>query len=178
MNHYARNVALARPLPLILGRVRTFAIVIGILFSQATLGQTTRTTPSALPTIGTLPASSSTSPNTPCSSFNSTSPCYSGGTSRRPCYSAVAPDQPCPTAALPYSQTSPTPSPPVSKTSQSAGAVHAFTQDQATATIEAQGYSSVSDLRRDSKGVWHARAEKDGQFRNVILDAKGTVADN
>jgi hypothetical protein len=52
---------------------------------------------------------------------------------------------------------------------------HAFTQDQAKAQIEAQGYSKVSGLRRDALGVWRGTAEKDGTVGNVTLDGKGNV---
>jgi hypothetical protein len=55
--------------------------------------------------------------------------------------------------------------------------VHALTQDQAKAQIEAKGYSNVSDLRRDREGNWHGKAEKEGQLRSVTLDRDGNVAE-
>ena len=157
--------------------IRTILIAVCFM-SNSAFGQTTRTGPSASSTTATIPSSSSTSPNTPCSSFNPTSPCYTARIPRNPCYSAVAPDQPCSVATTPYPQAPPTPTPPESKTVKSAAAVHVFTQDQANAKIEAQGYSNVSALRRDARGNWRGKAEKDGLLRNITLDGEGKVTEN
>jgi hypothetical protein len=53
--------------------------------------------------------------------------------------------------------------------------VHALTQDQAMAQIEAKGYSNVLGLRRDALGIWRGKAEKDGLAGNVTLDREGNV---
>ncbi len=150
-------------------------VVIGIgLISSCAFGQTTRTNPSASATIRAIPSSSSTSPNTPCASSNPTSPCYSVGAPRSPCYSAVGLNQPCSAASVPYSQTSPTPSPSADKMAQRS-VVHALTKDQATAKILAKGYSHVANLRRDAEGGWRGKAEKDGATADVRLDRNGNV---
>jgi hypothetical protein len=146
-----------------------------ICLSSSAFGQTTHTSPSASSTIPTIPSSSSTGPNVPCGPFNSTSPCYSARTPRSPCYSALAPNQPCSTTTTPYPPTPPTPSP--SNPKGRLTAVHALTQDQAKAQIEAKGYSNVSGLRRDRKGTWNGRAEKDGLTRNVTLDRDGNLTE-
>ena len=56
--------------------------------------------------------------------------------------------------------------------------VRAFTEDQAKSQIEAKGYSSVTGLRRDAKGIWSGKAVKDGIPVNVTLDLSGNVAAN
>jgi hypothetical protein len=141
------------------------------LISGGAIGQTTRTNRSAASTSPTIPSSSSTSANSPCNSSNPTSPCYSAKAPRDPCYSAVAPNQPCSTTTTPYA---PTPSPPKPAAAPEA-AVHAFTEDQARAQIEAKGYSRISRLRKDAEGYWRGKAEKDGVPVNVTLNADGNV---
>jgi hypothetical protein len=154
-------------------RPRARAVIIGLcLIDGCAFAQTTRTNPSAASTTATIPSSSSTSSNTPCNSFNPTSPCFSARIPRNPCYSAVAPDQPCSTTTTPNPQTSPTPLPLAPKAAPKG---NAFTQDQAKAQIEAQGYSNVSGLRRDAKGIWQGKAEKDGLVGHVLLDQDGNV---
>lgn len=145
-----------------------------LLISDCAFGQTTRTGSSASSTSKIIPFSSSTSPNSPCSPNNPTSPCYSANAPRNPCYSAVAPDEPCSTTTTPNSA-APAVAPP-SATTLAIG--HAFTADQAKAQIEAKEYSKVSGLRKDAKGIWRGKAEKDGLPVNVILDANGGVTDN
>ena len=146
------------------------------LMSGYAFGQTTRTNPSSSSTSSTIPSSSSTSPNSPCSPTNPSSPCYSAKSPRNPCYSAVAPNEPCSSTITPPSQPSAAPEPRGATTTQAA--VRAFTEDQAKSQIEAKGYSSVSGLRRDTKGRWSGKAEKDGSLVNVTLDVNGNVTTN
>jgi cytoskeletal protein RodZ len=145
------------------------------LISGCAFGQTTRTSPSASSTSPTIPSSSSTSPNSPCSSTNPTSPCYAAKAPRNPCFNAAAPNEPCSTTTTPYSRPSPAPS-PAATTPQAT--VHAFTEDQAKAQIQAKGYSRVSGLRKDVEGIWRGKAEKDGFPVNVTLDVNGNVTAN
>jgi hypothetical protein len=148
----------------------TFALIPGFA-----LGQTTRTNPASTSTTRTIPSSPSTSPNAPCySSTNPTSPCYSS--TANPCYSAAAPNEPCSPPTKPSSLTAPLASPPTTTAPQALG--HAFTQAQAKSQIEAKGYSSVSGLQKDSKGIWRGNALKDGKPVNVILDPQGSVVAN
>lgn len=145
------------------------------LASGSALAQTTRTSPSASSTIKSIPSSSSTSPNSPCNPTNPTSPCYSANAPRNPCYSALAPNEPCSTTTTPSPLASPPapPSPALPGGRSSTGS--AFTTDQAKSQIEAAGYSNVSGLRKDPKGVWRGNAIKDGMTVNVTLDADGKV---
>lgn len=141
------------------------------LGSQGALAQTTRTSPSSSATFKSLPSSSSTSPNSPCNPNNPTSPCFSANAPRDPCYSALTPSEPCSTTTTPPSVAAPTPA-PAGPQSLASGAV---TMDQAKSRIEAAGYSSVSGIRTEPKGVWRANAVKDGQTVTVTLDADGKV---
>jgi hypothetical protein len=86
----------------------------------------------------------------------------------------MRPNEPCSTTTTPNSRTSP---PPPAVTTHQA-TVHALTADQAKAQIEAKGYSDASELRKDVKGIWHGKAEKDGTPVNVTLDLKGDVTAN
>ena len=145
------------------------------LISDCAFGQTTRMNPSSSSTSPTIPSSSSTSPNSPCSSTNPTSPCYAAEAPRNPCYNAAAPNEPCSTTTTPNSQTSPA---PTATTTTPQATVRAFTKDQAEKQIEAKGYSSVSGLQKDAKGIWRGKAEKDGLPVNVTLDVSGDVTAN
>lgn len=153
-----------------------FVVTITFAFIPAfALGQTTRTNPSSASTIGTIPSSTSTSPNTPCySSTNPTSPCYS--TTANPCYAATAPNESCSPPTKPFPSAAPLVLQPVPTSPQAPA--HAFTEDQAKSQIEAKGYSSVSGLQKDSKGIWRGKALKDGKPVNVILDFQGSVVAN
>jgi len=149
-----------------------FALVAG-----SSSGQTTRTNPSASSTIPTIPSSSSTSPSSPCySSSNPTSPCYSANAPTNPCYSAAAPNEPCSPTSTPYSSTTSAVSSPITTSPQAL--THTFTADQAKSRIQAKGYSNVSGLRKDAKGIWRGKAEKDGFPMDVTLDVNGSVTAN
>jgi hypothetical protein len=158
-------------------KIKMRAIIIAVaalsLASGSALAQTTRTSPSSSPTSKSIPSSSSTSPSSPCNPTNPTSPCYSANAPRDPCYSAVAPNEPCSNTTTPPPQTLP---PPPAPPSGRPSAGSAFTTDQAKSQIEAAGYSNVSELRRDSKGIWRGSAAKDGLTVNVMLDAGGKVS--
>src|SRR5262245_36319431 len=59
-------------------------------------------------------------------------------------------------------------------TTSKAGA--ALTETQAKARIEAQGYSNVSELKKDTQGDWMAKAMKNGKSVDLSLDARGQIA--
>jgi hypothetical protein len=144
------------------------------LGSEGALAQTTRISPSSSSTFKSLPSSSSTSPNSPCNPNNPTSPCFSANAPRDPCYSALTPNEPCSTTTTLPSVAAPTAPTPAPAGPQSL-ASGALTIDQAKSRIEKAGYSSVSGIRKDPKGVWRANAVKDGQTVTVTLDADGNV---
>jgi hypothetical protein len=139
------------------------------------LAQTTRTNPSASSTVKSIPSSSSTSPNSPCNPSNPTSPCFSANAPRNPCYSAAAPNEPCSTTTTPTPLSPPAPPPAPASPGPLSSSGSAFTTDQAKSQIETAGYSNVSELRRDSKGIWRGKAVKDGLTVNVALDREGKI---
>jgi hypothetical protein len=156
-----------------LGSVLAAAVAL-CMISGCAFGQTTRTSPSASSTTKSIPSSSSTSPNSPCDSTNPTSPCYSANAPRNPCFNALAPNEPCSTTTTPNPPTAPPQSAPAAAiTSQAIS--RAFTADQAKSQIEADGYSKVSGLKKDDKGIWQGKAVKDGLPVNVTLDTAGKV---
>ena len=52
---------------------------------------------------------------------------------------------------------------------------NSFTEGQAKSRIEAQGFTNVTDLKKDDKGVWMAKASKGGKSSTVALDYQGNV---
>ena len=57
--------------------------------------------------------------------------------------------------------------------SQPAKGANSFTVGQARTRMEKEGYANVSDLTKDNNGVWHGKAQKDGNPTTVWLDYKG-----
>ena len=146
------------------------------LTSNHGFGQTTRTNPSSASTVKSIPSSSSTGPNSPCSNTNPTSPCYSANAPRNPCFSAAAPDEPCSTTVTPNFQTAPPSKKPAASVQKSAE--RTFTADQAKSQIEAEGYTNVSELRKDTAGRWRGKAVKEGLTLDITLDPGGKVTSN
>jgi hypothetical protein len=141
------------------------AIVVSMTGLSA-FAQTQPTRPSAYRTFATMRSGWATAPLSPCygygrrhrwSSFNPTSPCYTGTPYAN--YSAFEPFEfPKPTnrAALPGSAS--------------------LNEDQAKLRIEAKGYSSVTMLERDRRGIWRGKATmRDGRPVNVTLDLEGDI---
>lgn len=52
---------------------------------------------------------------------------------------------------------------------------NSFTEDQAKSRIQDAGYSDVSALTKDDKGIWRGKANKDGKSAAVALDYQGNV---
>ena len=52
---------------------------------------------------------------------------------------------------------------------------NSFTEGQAKSRIESNGYSNVSDLKKDDSGIWTGTAMKGGQKVNVRVDFQGNV---
>jgi hypothetical protein len=139
--------------------MRTFLMfAVAAFMAGPALAQTQPTSTSAYPTSPTIRSADSTSALSPCySGTNLTSPCYSAGGYLS--YSALTAIAPPPASSNPDAD------------------VHSFTLDQAKSRIEAKGYSNVSDLQKDSRGVWRGKAMKDGKSVNVILDFPGNLVD-
>ncbi|MGQ3215781.1 MAG: PepSY domain-containing protein [Shinella sp.] len=52
---------------------------------------------------------------------------------------------------------------------------NSFTEDQAKERITEAGYTDVTDLALDDKGIWQAKAMKDGKAVIVALDYQGNI---
>jgi putative membrane protein len=52
---------------------------------------------------------------------------------------------------------------------------NSFTEAQARNRIEKGGYSAVTGLAKDDKGIWRGKAMKMGSSVNVSLDYQGNV---
>lgn len=52
---------------------------------------------------------------------------------------------------------------------------NSFIEGQAQDRVVAAGFSSVSALTKDDKGIWRGTATKDGKNVNVAVDYKGNV---
>lgn len=52
---------------------------------------------------------------------------------------------------------------------------NSFTEGQARAAIEGQGFTDIGPLTQDSEGIWSATATKNGNSTTVSVDYKGTV---
>ncbi len=55
---------------------------------------------------------------------------------------------------------------------------NSFTEDQAMERITEAGYADVTGLMLDDKGVWQAKAMKDGKPVTVALDYQGNIVAN
>ena len=67
-----------------------------------------------------------------------------------------------------------TPNSPPNPGAPVAGA-NSFTEGQAKSRIESNGFSNVTELRKDDQGVWRGKATKDGRSVAVRLDFQGNV---
>ncbi len=52
---------------------------------------------------------------------------------------------------------------------------NSFTEGQARTRIEDAGYSNVTNLKKDDKGIWRATANEGDAQKNVALDYRGNV---
>jgi protein CpxP len=52
---------------------------------------------------------------------------------------------------------------------------NSFTEAQVRSRLEAAGYTTVTDLRKDDQGIWRGKAMKDGRQVSVGVDFKGNI---
>jgi opacity protein-like surface antigen len=52
---------------------------------------------------------------------------------------------------------------------------NSFTEGQAKSRIETDGFSNITDLKKDDQGVWRGKAKKGGKDVNVSVDFQGNV---
>jgi len=81
---------------------------------------------------------------------------------------APAPLTPPPVATAPAAAAPSATTPPVP-------GANSFTEGEARSRIESNGYTGVSDLQKDSQGIWRGKAMKDGKSVSVSLDFQGHV---
>lgn len=55
---------------------------------------------------------------------------------------------------------------------------NSFTEEQAKDRITEAGYGNITELMLDDKGVWQAKATKDGKPVAVSLDYQGNIVAN
>ena len=67
-----------------------------------------------------------------------------------------------------------TPNSPQTPGAPAAGA-NSFTETQAKSRLETNGYSNVTNLAKDSAGVWRGKANKGSQSVDVSVDYQGNV---
>lgn len=75
------------------------------------------------------------------------------------------------------STTAPTPTSPVDANAPLPGA-NSFTEGQAKSRLEANGYSDVTDLKKDENGVWKGMAMNAGAKVGVSVDYRGNIVRN
>jgi hypothetical protein len=63
------------------------------------------------------------------------------------------------------------------RTGESPGA-NSFTESQARGRLEKNGYTQVSELKKDNEGIWRGSAMKDGTTVQVSVDYKGDISRN
>ena len=60
--------------------------------------------------------------------------------------------------------------------SEEQAAVKIDSEEQAKAKIESEGFTEVSELKQDNKGIWTATAMKDGKPVQLSLTAEGQLS--
>ena len=157
-------------------RMLTMAAVAASHITTSAFAQTQPTRPSAYATAPTMPSAFATGALSPCNPsfgrnqswnsdsrqrwayFNPNSPCYSG--TIYPSYSAVPPFE----------------FPNKANSKNGSEGANKLDEDQAKLRIEAKGYSDVSGLEKDSRGIWRGNARmKDGRSVYVTLDLEGNI---
>jgi hypothetical protein len=155
-----------------------FSVLVIMSIAVPAFAQTQPTRPSAYPTMPTFPSAFATPALSPCfprhrdfevagsrrfrfgrslEFFNPESPCYSG--TIYPSYSAIAPSE--------FPKLNPKAKP---KSSDN------LYQDEAKSRIEEKGYYDVTNLDKDSRGIWRGNARlEDGRTVDVTLDLEGNI---
>jgi hypothetical protein len=55
---------------------------------------------------------------------------------------------------------------------------NSFTESQAKSRLAENGYTNVSALQKDDKGVWRGQATYDGKVTSVAVDYRGNIVRN
>ncbi|KUL97397.1 hypothetical protein DK26_01320 [Bosea sp. WAO] len=73
------------------------------------------------------------------------------------------------------STTSPAPTPAPADANAPLPGANSFTEGQAKSRLEANGYSAISELKKDDNGVWKGTATHGGQPVTVSVDYRGNI---
>ena len=76
------------------------------------------------------------------------------------------------------STTSPAPTPAPADANAPLPGANSFTEGQAKSRLEANGYTNVTDLKKDDNGVWKGKATNAGAQVNVSVDYRGNITRN
>jgi hypothetical protein len=76
------------------------------------------------------------------------------------------------------STTSPAPAPAPADANAPLPGANSFTEGQAKSRLEANGYTNVTGLAKDDKGVWKGKATHSGAQVNVSVDYRGNIVRN
>ena len=66
--------------------------------------------------------------------------------------------------------------PPTTAAPKLPDAAAVLTEEQAKAKIESEGYTEISGLKKDEKGMWTATAMKEGKPVQLSLNEEGQIA--
>ena len=133
--------------------MKSFAIGVAVagLFAGVGFAQTTLTTPNTSSNPNTLPATSAPK----------TSPTAGAAGTKDDKAAAGDNNQAVATTSA--------------NAAQPAHGANSFTMGEAKSRIEKNGFTDVSDLKKDDNGVWRGSAKKDGTVTGVWLDYKGNT---
>ncbi len=76
------------------------------------------------------------------------------------------------------STTSPAPTPAPADANAPLPGANSFTEGQAKSRLEDNGYTNVTDLKKDENGVWKGKATSAGASVNVSVDYRGNIVKN
>lgn len=79
------------------------------------------------------------------------------------------------TAAAPKAETPAVATPETTNPTAPVEGENSFTEGQAKTRVEEAGYTDVSDLKLDDKGIWRGTAMKNGASVSIALDYQGNV---
>jgi hypothetical protein len=92
-----------------------------------------------------------------------------------PAPSATVPVAPAPSGTVTTPSTTGT---PMTAPGAPVAGANSFTESQARARIEANGFTNVSGLKKDDQSIWRGQAMKDGKTVAVAVDYQGNIVAN
>ena len=126
-------------------------VAVAGLFAGVSFAQTTTTIPNSSPNPNALPATSAPKTSPTASAAGTKDDKAAAGDSNQAVATTTA------------------------NASQPAHGANSFTMDEAKSRIEKNGFTDVSDLKKDDNGVWRGSAKKGGAAMGVWLDYKGNT---